>query len=318
MKGNDPRRQGHLGAFEITVDDYAQPLPSSRGDARLRRRRANGAISRCDIIIDLSGGAPLFPAADLRDGYLRADPGDPAALLRAVLQARDLVGTFDKPRYITFTDDLCAHSRSKIVGCPRCLDLCPTGAIAPAGDHVAIDPQICAGCGQCAAACPTGAAAYALPPADALLRKLRTLLTTYREAGGARPVVLLHDGEHGARADRRAGAPRRRPAGERAAASRSTRSRRSASKPIAAAFAYGASAVRFLLRAQAAARRRRPCEDARAGRADPRRPRLRRGPRGDDRDRRSRCARRGACAPIAAGAGRRDPRASCRSAPSAT
>ena len=39
----------------------------------------------------------------------------------------------------TFTADLCAHSRSKIVGCRRCLDLCPTGAIAPNGDHVAID-----------------------------------------------------------------------------------------------------------------------------------------------------------------------------------
>ena len=107
-------------------------------------------------------------------------------MLTAVLKARDLVGGFDKPRYITFTEDLCAHSRSKIVGCRRCLDLCPTGAIAPAGDHVAIDPNICAGCGQCAAVCPTGAAAYALPPADALLRKLRAMLTAYREAGGAR------------------------------------------------------------------------------------------------------------------------------------
>ena len=79
-----------------------------------------------------------------------------------------------------------AFALASIVGCRRCLDLCPTGAITPAGDHVAIDAQICAGCGQCAAVCPTGAASYALPPADALMRKLRTLLTTYREAGGAR------------------------------------------------------------------------------------------------------------------------------------
>src|SRR5438270_9288048 len=127
----------------------------------------------------MAGAAPRFCAADLREGYLRADPGDPAAVLKAVLKARDLVGTVDKPRYIAFTEDLCAHSRSRIVGCRRCLDLCPTGAISPAGDHVAIDEKICAGCGQCAAACPTGAAAYALPPADALLRKLRVLLSTY-------------------------------------------------------------------------------------------------------------------------------------------
>src|SRR5213078_4683754 len=152
---------------------------------------------RCDVLIDLSGGTPLFAAADLRDGYLRADPTDPAAVLRAVLKARDLSGTFEKPRYVTFTEHLCAHSRSKIVGCHRCLDLCPTGAIAPNGDHVSIDAQICAGCGQCAAACPTGAAAYALPPSDALLRKLRVLLTAYREAGGVQPVLLFHDGDHG-------------------------------------------------------------------------------------------------------------------------
>jgi Fe-S-cluster-containing hydrogenase component 2 len=73
------------------------------------------------------------------------------------------------------------------VGCTRCLDLCPTGAITPNGDHVAIDAHVCAGCGQCAAACPTGAAEYALPPADTLLRRLRTLLTTYREASGRQP-----------------------------------------------------------------------------------------------------------------------------------
>ena len=29
------------------------------------------------------------------------------------------------------------------------------------------------------------------------MRKLRTLLIAYREAGGARPVVLFHDDEHG-------------------------------------------------------------------------------------------------------------------------
>src|SRR5205823_7195345 len=130
-------------AFELTVDDYAQPAPSSRGALAFGATR-NGAVSRCDLVLDLSGGTPLFSAADLRDGYLRADAGDPAAVLKAVLKARDLVGTFDKPRYVTFTADLCAHSRSGIVGCTRCLDLCPAGAIAPDGDHVAIDAHVCA------------------------------------------------------------------------------------------------------------------------------------------------------------------------------
>ena len=139
VKGTIRSAKGHLGAFEIVVDDYAAPAPSSRGALTLRRRRAT---ARCRAAISCStcrAARRCSRPHDLRDGYLRADPGDPAAVLRAVLKARDLVGTFDKPRYITFTEDLCAHSRSKIVGCHRCLDLCPTGAIAPAGDHVAID-----------------------------------------------------------------------------------------------------------------------------------------------------------------------------------
>src|SRR5258707_6478960 len=119
-------------------------------------------------------------------------------MLQAVLKARDLVGAFDKPRYVAFDPLLCAHSGSQIVGCTRCLDLCPTGAIAPAGDHVTIDAHVCAGCGQCAAACPTGAASYAVPTPDALMRKLRAMLVAYREAGGKRAVVLVHDEPHGA------------------------------------------------------------------------------------------------------------------------
>src|SRR5256886_4815451 len=188
--------KGHLGAFELTINGYAQPAPSARGNLPSAAPR-DGAGSRCDLVLDISGDAALFTASDLRDGYLRTDPGDPAAVLKAVLKARDLVGSFDKPRYVAFTEDLCAHSRSRIVGCTRCLDLCPTGAIAPAGDHVTIDAYICAGCGQCAAVCPTGAAAYALPPADTLMPKLRALLTAYPDAGGGEPVVLVHDEAHG-------------------------------------------------------------------------------------------------------------------------
>jgi ferredoxin len=248
VKGTIRSAQGHFGAFELTVDDYAAPLPSSRGVLIFGPAR-NGATSRCDLVLDLSGAAPLFPAHDLRDGYLRADPADPAGVLAAVLKARDLVGGFDKPRYIRFTEELCAHSRSNIVGCRRCLDLCPTGAIAPAGNHVAIDPHICAGCGQCAAVCPTGAAAYALPPADALLRKLRAMLTAYREAGGARAVVLLHDEPHGAPLiDALARHGDGLPANVMPLAVNEVT--QVGLEAVAAAFAYGASGLRFLIRAK--------------------------------------------------------------------
>ena len=247
-KGAIRTAKGHLGAFEITVDDFAQPAPSSRGELAFGPSR-DGAQSRCDIILDLSGGTPLFPAADLRDGYLRADANDPAAVLRAVLKARDLVGTFEKPRYIAFTDDLCAHSRSRIVGCTKCLDVCPTGAITPGRNHVTIDAHICAGCGECSAVCPTGAASYALPPADAFMRKLRTLLLTYRRAGGERPILLVHDEAHGAPLiDALARFGDGLPANVLPVAVNEVT--QVGLEAIAAAFAYGASAMRFLVRAR--------------------------------------------------------------------
>jgi ferredoxin len=195
LKGTVRNARGFLGKFELAIDDYAVPQPSSRAKLIFGPAR-DGATSTCDLILDLSGGQPLFPAHDLRPGYLRADPADRAAVERAIADAANLVGTFDKPRFIHFEESLCAHSRSQITGCTRCLDLCPTGAITPNGDSVLIDAHICAGCGACASACPTGAAAYALPAADALMRRLRTLLLTFRAAGGGNPVVLFH-GEHG-------------------------------------------------------------------------------------------------------------------------
>jgi ferredoxin len=245
-KGLIRAAKGHLGAFELTVDDFAQPTPSSRAALSFGASK-NGAVSRCDIVLDLSGSTPLFAASDLREGYLRADPGDPAAVLRAVMKARDLVGTFDKPRYVNFTADLCAQSRSQRVGCTRCLDLCPTGAITPDGDHVAIDAHVCAGCGQCAAVCPTGAAAYALPPAATLMRRLRSLLATYRTTGGTQPVLLLHDNAHGMPLiDVLARSGDGLPANVLPVAVNEVT--QIGIDTIAAAFAYGASAVRFLLR----------------------------------------------------------------------
>ncbi len=196
LQGRIRSAEGHLGAFELTVDDYAAPAPSSRARMEFEAAR-DGAVSRCDLVVDLTGGQALFH--ETRPGYLRADPRDPVAVARLIARAAGMVGTFDKPKYIDFTPDICAHSRNTTIGCTRCLNLCPTGAITPAGDSVAIDPAICAGCGQCASACPTGAAAYALPAVDTVAAKLRAGLGAWFTAGGkAAPVILFHDEDHGA------------------------------------------------------------------------------------------------------------------------
>ena len=196
FKGTIVQAKGHLGGFGITVNGYAPAIPSGRDSLGFDAPK-NNAFSECDLILDLSGGQPLFPAAEKRDGYLRPDPGDPAAVQRALFDIADLVGEFDKPRYVKYRPEICAHSRSRKTGCSRCLDVCPTGAITPAGDTVDIDPLVCAGCGSCASVCPTGAATYQLPAGDSLFERLRALLGAYRAADGKQATLLLHDDRHG-------------------------------------------------------------------------------------------------------------------------
>ncbi len=187
---------GTLGAFTLRIDALRQMEPGGRGDFGFSAPR-DGAETRCDVILDLTGGPALFPAPHKRDGYLRADPGDPNAVAAAVFEAAQHVGTFEKPLHLAFEETLCAHSRAGQIGCTRCLDICPTGAIRPEGDHVAIDPFVCAGCGACSALCPSGAITYDAPPVAHLLTRIRVLAETYRTAGGAAPRLLVHDTPHG-------------------------------------------------------------------------------------------------------------------------
>ncbi|NQW08254.1 MAG: 4Fe-4S binding protein [Alphaproteobacteria bacterium] len=188
---------GRLGAFELTVDRFAERSPSVRAGLGFEPP-VDGARSETDVIVDLSGEPPLVPAAEKRDGYFRADPRDPAAVLSVVVDAMAMIGEFEKPLYVTVNDTLCAHSRNKLTGCTRCLDLCPAGAITSAGDVVAVDPGLCAGCGLCAGACPTSAITYAYPDAAATLRQITALAGGYRAAGDKAPRLLLHDPRHGA------------------------------------------------------------------------------------------------------------------------
>ena len=195
--GTIVKAEGTIGRFEVTVDQYAPMQRTGRGDPGFMEPK-DGAKSRCDIILDLTGNTPLFPAPEKRDGYFHADPKNKLSVERAIFDASQMVGTFEKPIYIRFDASICAHSRAAQTGCQRCLNVCPTGAISPAGDVVFIDNNICAGCGACAAVCPSGAASYDDPPVDYVFRRLRALSVAFREAGGVSPRVLFHEEEHGA------------------------------------------------------------------------------------------------------------------------
>ena len=195
VRGQLRQASGALGQFQVTIDALQQLDTTGRSWSWTPPR--DGGRSECDIILDLTGGTPLFPAHEKREGYLRADPKGVQAVADAVLEASQLVGTFEKPLYVRSEPLLCAHSRASQTGCTNCLDVCPTGAISPNGDHVSIDPMICAGCGACASLCPSGSITYDAPPTDTLMRRIQVLAKAYLDAGGSAPRLLVVN-EHGA------------------------------------------------------------------------------------------------------------------------
>ena len=187
---------GALGGFTVKFNTLQQVVNGGRGAFDLGAPQ-DGALSDCDIILDLSGGTAMVPAPDKREGYLRADPSHAPSVAKAVLEASQLVGTFEKPLYVRLEESMCAHSRAEQHACSNCLNVCPTGAIISAGEHVAIDPMICAGCGSCAAVCPSGAITYDAPPVETVFQRLSKLASTYRNAGGKGARLLVHDANYG-------------------------------------------------------------------------------------------------------------------------
>ena len=188
---------GALGSFSLQFEALQEVRLGGRGSFELTDS-VDGAASHCDIIIDFRGPPALFPAPEKRDGYLRADARHAPSVAKAVLTASKMIGTFEKPLYVRLEESLCAHSRAEKPACSNCLSVCPTGAILSAGEHVTIDPMICAGCGSCAAVCPSGAISYDAPSIDILFRRINTLAETFSKAGGKNPLLLVHDDNSGA------------------------------------------------------------------------------------------------------------------------
>ncbi len=196
VTGQLRRASGALGDFEVTIDQFQDLRPGGRGAFTLGPAK-DGAVSGCDIILDLTGNPALFSAHEKREGYLRADPTYPPAIAAAVLTTSQMVGTFEQPLYVRLEPSICAHSRAEHAACSNCLNVCPTGAITSVGEHVAVDPTICAGCGACSAVCPSGAISYDAPPVETVFQRINTLASTYRKAGGKAPRLLVHDDSHG-------------------------------------------------------------------------------------------------------------------------
>jgi ferredoxin len=187
-------------------------------------RESQTTTERFDLVLDLRSEAALSMHQPPQ-GYFHAG-ADAAKLFEAVLQLQGRVGEFEKPKFFHYKPKLCAHSRNEQIGCTACIDVCSARAITsdaslkgkgggrvrgaskitPAapqpggqGGGIVVEPHLCVGCGACTTVCPSGALAYATPNTVDHGKRLRTVLTAYRNAGGKDAALLLHSEGAGAK-----------------------------------------------------------------------------------------------------------------------
>lgn len=175
--------RGHLGCFRAGV---AGP----DGELDLGPLSVNGD-GLFDLVLDLYEH-PLNDLEVTPLGYVRTR-GRTDRLESGIARFQKLIGTVNKPCYLSFDEALCAFDRQGVQGCRRCLDSCPAGAIGSNSDGIRIDPYLCRGCGGCTLACPTGAIRYARPRLELTQRVISELLEQHTSE--IAPVLAVHAGE---------------------------------------------------------------------------------------------------------------------------
>ena len=155
--------------------------------------------SEFDLILDLRVD-PKMRMSQTPQGYFA--PGkDPLEQALAVNQLQEMVGEFEKPKYFSYNEKVCAHGRNGKVGCNACIDVCSTGAISSLFKNgqgsVEVNPNLCMGCGACSTVCPSGAMRYNYPSVPHQGKELKTLATVFNAEAKklhqtTAPSLLLH------------------------------------------------------------------------------------------------------------------------------
>ena len=123
LTGKPAGLSGHLGRFHLTFD-----TPNGNVDLKAA---TGGWREHFDLVLDLTR-PPLIDAAIPPVGYY-ASGNAPSVLEAALAELPTLVGEFVKPQYFQYDASICAHSRSGVEACTRCIDTCPAEAIKSIG-----------------------------------------------------------------------------------------------------------------------------------------------------------------------------------------
>lgn len=153
-----------------------------------------------DLVLDLSP-EPFLRMSEPPQGY-QAPGSDPLDQSLAIQKLLSMVGEFDKRKYFSYNEKICAHGRNGQVGCSACLDICSTQAITSVFNQgkgsVSVDPNLCMGCGACATVCPSGAMRYNFPDVPRLALEIQTTVKAFNRASKnseqQAPAILLHSG----------------------------------------------------------------------------------------------------------------------------
>ena len=179
---------GYLGAFDVTVD--------VNGESQNLAGLMNLTSQTFDVVLDL-GRKPAITLELPPPGYF-AVSANRENMPKVLEEIAGLNGEFEKPQYVHYDPDICAHGERGITGCTRCIDTCPAGAVISIGERVEVDVHRCHGMGSCSAVCPTGALTYAYPALGDTMNGLRQALTAWRISGMPAPCILLYDSDSGA------------------------------------------------------------------------------------------------------------------------